>query len=124
MCTLMQILNRRLLSNPGCSLSLFLQFLEALIGQYPQIEVSIRTSARHLQAVQEVFVHAVKVVLYPKPPLLDAATGRLTTPCVKALLRIFLMCDHDGVSAVVALPLDSTHPKLLHHRTEAMRLAL
>jgi hypothetical protein len=31
-------------------------------------------------------------VLYPKAPLLDATTGRLTTPCVKALLRIFLMC--------------------------------
>jgi hypothetical protein len=37
-------------------------------------------------------------VLYPKAPLLDATTGRLTTPCVKALLRIFLMCDIDGVS--------------------------
>jgi hypothetical protein len=37
-------------------------------------------------------------VLYPKAPLLDATTGRLTTPCVKALLRIFLMCDSDGVS--------------------------
>lgn len=36
-------------------------------------------------------------VLYPKAPLLDATTGRLTTPCVKALLRIFLMCDIDGV---------------------------
>jgi hypothetical protein len=41
---------------------------------------------------------AIKTVLYPKAPLLDATTGRLTTPCVKALLRIFLMCDSDGVS--------------------------
>lgn len=39
------------------------------------------------------------------PPLYDslartharAVTGRLTTPCVKALLRIFLMCDLDQV---------------------------
>jgi hypothetical protein len=42
-------------------------------------------------------LQGIKTVLYPKAPLLDAATGRLTTPCVKALLRIFLMCDHDGV---------------------------
>lgn len=44
------------------------------------------------------FYHALKTVLYPKAPLLDSATGRLTSPCVKALLRIFLMCDADGVS--------------------------
>jgi hypothetical protein len=31
----------------------------------------------------------------PPPPV----TGRLTTGCVKALLRIFLMCDHDQVGA-------------------------
>jgi hypothetical protein len=38
--------------------------------------------------------------MYPKAPLLDATTGRLTTACVKALLRIFLMCDRDGVRCV------------------------
>jgi hypothetical protein len=45
----------------------------------------------------------VLAVLYPKAPLLDATTGRLTTPCVKALLRIFLMCDIDGVSTAQQL---------------------
>lgn len=72
--------------------------LEHLIQSHPAVEVSIRTSARQLRGAQDCFYHAAKCVLYPKAPLLDAATGRLTTPCVKALLRIFLMCDTDGVS--------------------------
>ena len=46
------------------------------------------------------FYHAVKTVLYPKAPLLDGGSGRLTTGCVKALLRIFLMCDTDGDGAL------------------------
>jgi Ras family protein T1 len=75
--------------------------MEQLISSFSQIEVSISTSAKHLRAVQAVFYHALKTVLYPKAPLLDSATGRLTTPCVKALLRIFLMCDADGVSGRV-----------------------
>lgn len=74
--------------------------LEQLIQRHPAVEVSIRTSARQLRGAQDCFYHAAKCVLYPKAPLLDAATGRLTTPCVKALLRIFLMCDTDGVSIV------------------------
>jgi len=52
-----------------------------------------------ISAVKELCcaVACCPAVLYPKAPLLDATTGRLTTPCVKALLRIFLMCDIDGV---------------------------
>lgn len=52
---------------------------------------------------QEVFYHAIRAVLYPKAPLLEAFTGRLTTPCVKALLRIFLMCDLDQVCVVCSV---------------------
>lgn len=71
--------------------------MESLIREFPVIEVSIRTSSRKLRSVLDVFYQGIKTVLYPKAPLLDATTGRLTTPCVKALLRIFLMCDADGV---------------------------
>lgn len=39
------------------------QSLEALIVSYPVIEVSLRTSARHLRNVQDVFYHAVGVTL-------------------------------------------------------------
>uniref|UniRef100_A0A383VCR8 Mitochondrial Rho GTPase n=1 Tax=Tetradesmus obliquus TaxID=3088 RepID=A0A383VCR8_TETOB len=76
------------------------EFMEGLIREFPVIEVSIRTSSRKLRSVLDVFYQAIKTVLYPKAPLLDATTGRLTTPCVKALLRIFLMCDSDGDGAL------------------------
>lgn len=76
------------------------EFMESLIREFPVIEVSIRTSSKKLRSVLDVFYQAIKTVLYPKAPLLDAATGRLTTPCVKALLRIFLMCDLDGDGAL------------------------
>ncbi|KAI8463172.1 MAG: hypothetical protein J3K34DRAFT_527193 [Monoraphidium minutum] len=74
--------------------------LESLISAHPSLEVSIRCSAKEMTSVGEVFYHALKAVLYPKGPLLEPATGRLTTPCVKALLRIFLMCDDDQDGAL------------------------
>ncbi|KAI8466496.1 MAG: hypothetical protein J3K34DRAFT_460850 [Monoraphidium minutum] len=76
------------------------QAMESLIATFPALEVSIRCSAKEMRSVAEVFYHAIKAVLYPKGPLLEAATGRLTTPCVKALLRIFLMCDLDQDGAL------------------------
>lgn len=76
------------------------EVMEALISSYSSLEVSIRCSAREMRSVGEVFYHALKAVLYPKAPLLEAQSGRLTTPCVKALLRIFLMCDADQDGAL------------------------
>ncbi|GBF89351.1 hypothetical protein Rsub_02229 [Raphidocelis subcapitata] len=81
-------------------LSVLREAMEVLISTYSTLEVSIRCSAREMRSVGEVFYHAIRAVLYPKAPLLEAFTGRLTTACVKALLRIFLLCDSDQDGAL------------------------
>lgn len=70
--------------------------LDALIQRYDNFEVCLRCSARQLQRVQEVFLHAVNMVLYPMRPLFDKMTHRLQPLCVKALSRVFRLCDRDG----------------------------
>ncbi|GBF95707.1 hypothetical protein Rsub_08689 [Raphidocelis subcapitata] len=74
--------------------------MEGMVAEHPSLEVAIKCSAAEGRGVGDVFYHALKAVLFPKAPLLDAATGRLTTACVKALLRIFLMCDADQDGAL------------------------
>ncbi len=51
--------------------------------------------AKKLQFVGEVFYYALKTVLYPMAPLYDPETQSLKPLCVRALKRIFLMCDKD-----------------------------
>lgn len=87
--------------------------LEALVASHANLEVAIRCSALaggdrsggggHSGGIgrgggaADVFSHALAAALHPRAPLLDAATGRPTGACVRALLRIFLLCDADGV---------------------------
>lgn len=45
--------------------------------------------------VPEVFYYAQKAVLHPTAPLFDQETQSLQSRCVRALKRIFILCDHD-----------------------------
>jgi hypothetical protein len=45
--------------------------------------------------VAEVFYYAQKAVLHPTAPLFDQETQNLKPRCVRALKRIFILCDHD-----------------------------
>lgn len=45
--------------------------------------------------VPEVFYFALKAVLHPVDPLFDYKRHGLTDPCVRALRRIFILCDQD-----------------------------
>lgn len=64
-----------------------------------EIETCLECSAEKLVFVGEVFYYALKAVVHPTGPLFDATAqggqGALTPLCVKALKRIFLMCDTD-----------------------------
>jgi Ras family protein T1 len=71
------------------------QQLANLIDQWKEVEVCLQCSSRKLSNVIEVFSHAQKAVLHPTGPLYDAATGQLKPACVRALKRIFLLCDLD-----------------------------
>ena len=66
-----------------------------------EIETCLECSAEKLVFVGEVFYYALKAVVHPTGPLFDATAqggqGALTPLCVKALKRIFLMCDLDRV---------------------------
>lgn len=50
--------------------------------------------------IPEVFYYAQKAVLHPTGPLFDQETQTLKDQCVRALKRIFILCDHDRDGAL------------------------
>jgi Ras family protein T1 len=50
--------------------------------------------------VPEVFYYAQKAVLHPTAPLFDQETQTLKPRCVRALKRIFILCDNDRDGAL------------------------
>ena len=66
-----------------------------IVKAYPQIETCMECSAKKLQYVGEVFYYALKAVLYPMAPLYDPENQTLQPLCIRALKRIFSLCDKD-----------------------------
>ncbi|XP_052731377.1 mitochondrial Rho GTPase 2 isoform X2 [Vigna angularis] len=87
----------------GCKLDLRnenqLVSLESLttniMQQFTEIVTCVECSAVTLYQVPEVFYFALKAVLHPVDPLFDYKRHGLTDPCVRALRRIFILCDQD-----------------------------
>ncbi|XP_061358130.1 mitochondrial Rho GTPase 2-like isoform X2 [Gastrolobium bilobum] len=87
----------------GCKLDLRdenqLVSLESLtrhiMQQFPEIVTCIECSAATLYQVPQVFYFAQNAVLHPVDPLFDYERNALTDRCVRALRRIFVLCDHD-----------------------------
>lgn len=50
--------------------------------------------------IPEVFYYAQKAVLHPTGPLFDQESQTLKPRCVRALKRIFILCDHDRDGAL------------------------
>lgn len=50
--------------------------------------------------IPEVFYYAQKAVLHPTAPLFDQEQQVLKPRCVRALKRIFILCDHDRDGAL------------------------
>jgi Ras family protein T1 len=48
-----------------------------------------------LLQVAEVFYYAQKAILHPTAPLFNQESLTLKPRCVRALKRIFILCDHD-----------------------------
>lgn len=53
-----------------------------------------------LLKILEVFYYAQKAVLHPTAPLFDQESQTLKPRCVRALKRIFILCDHDRDGAL------------------------
>ncbi|OIW05016.1 hypothetical protein TanjilG_06428 [Lupinus angustifolius] len=73
--------------------------LETIMPQLLQhskyIATCIECSAYTLYQVPEVFYFAQKAVLHPLDPLFDHESQALTDQCVRALRRIFVLCDRN-----------------------------
>ncbi|KAK1428278.1 hypothetical protein QVD17_17109 [Tagetes erecta] len=97
----------------GCKLDLrdehFPMSLELVMApimqQFREIETCIECSAANLVQVPEVFYHAQKAVLHPTAPLFDQETQTLKPRCIRALKRIFILCDHDMMVKCFNAPL-------------------
>nr|XP_043620249.1 mitochondrial Rho GTPase 1-like [Erigeron canadensis] len=68
--------------------------------EYREIETWIECSAANLVQVTDVFYYAQKAVLHPTAPLYDQETQTLKPRCIRALKRVFTLCDHDMDSAL------------------------
>lgn len=76
------------------------QVMSPIMQQFREIETCIECSACRLIQVPEVFYYAQKAVLHPTAPLFDQETQTLKPRCVRALKRIFILCDSDGDGAL------------------------
>ncbi|KAJ0054408.1 hypothetical protein Pint_03339 [Pistacia integerrima] len=97
----------------GCKLDLRSEHLavslEEVMGpimqQFREIETCVECSATTMIQVPDVFYYAQKAVLHPTGPLFDHDSQGLKQRCVRALKRIFILCDQDmdGVLSDVEL---------------------
>ncbi|KAL1312223.1 hypothetical protein HN51_038816 [Arachis hypogaea] len=71
------------------------RLMNQLLQQFKEIVTCIECSAVTLYQVPEVFYFAQKAVLHPIDPLFDQESQALTDRCVRALRRIFVLCDRD-----------------------------
>ncbi|KAF9618858.1 hypothetical protein IFM89_002726 [Coptis chinensis] len=76
------------------------QVMSPIMQQFREIETCIECSAKNLIQVPEVFYYAQKAVLHPTGPLFDQETQTLRPRCVRALKRIFILCDQDRDGAL------------------------
>lgn len=71
------------------------QVMAPIMQQFREIETCLECSAANFVQVPEVFYYAQKAVLHPTGPLFDQDTQTLKPRCIRALKRIFILCDHD-----------------------------
>ncbi|XP_007050628.2 PREDICTED: mitochondrial Rho GTPase 2 isoform X1 [Theobroma cacao] len=71
------------------------QVMAPIMQQFREIETCIECSSATLIQVPDVFYYAQKAVLHPTAPLFDQEKQSLKPRCIRALKRIFMLCDHD-----------------------------
>uniref|UniRef100_A0A7N0TLT9 Mitochondrial Rho GTPase n=1 Tax=Kalanchoe fedtschenkoi TaxID=63787 RepID=A0A7N0TLT9_KALFE len=70
--------------------------MSPVMQRFRRIETCIECSAATQVQVPEVFFYAQKAVLHPTAPLYNQETLSLKPRCMRALKRIFTLCDQDG----------------------------
>ncbi|KAM9927531.1 hypothetical protein OXX80_010261, partial [Metschnikowia pulcherrima] len=66
-----------------------------LINEFKEIEACVRCSAKSNINVVEVFYLCQRAVTHPISPIFDSKEGNLKPAAVKALRRVFFLCDAD-----------------------------
>ncbi|CAL8097009.1 unnamed protein product [Calicophoron daubneyi] len=67
-----------------------------IMSEFSEVETCIECSAKTMLNLSETFWFAQKAVLYPTTPLYDPERKELTSACVRALTRVFRICDTDN----------------------------
>ncbi|XP_048532330.1 mitochondrial Rho GTPase 1 isoform X2 [Triticum urartu] len=86
------------------------QTMAPIMQSFREIETCIECSALRQIQVPEVFYYAQKAVLHPTAPLFDQEAQSLKPRCVRALKRIFILCDHDRDGALSDVELNDFQP--------------
>ena len=79
-----------------------LQLIQAVLSEYKHIETFLESSAKKQQSVPDIFYYAIKSVVHPAEPLVEFSSAALRPLCVKAVKRIFLLCDENQVETTTA----------------------
>ncbi|KAL0856163.1 hypothetical protein Bca101_061316 [Brassica carinata] len=90
------------------------EVMAPIMNQFREIETCIECSALKQLQAQEVFYYAQKTVIHPTAPLFDQETQTLKPRCVRALKRIFILCDHDKDGALSEAELNAFQVKCFH----------
>ncbi|KAL0642802.1 hypothetical protein Bca4012_041092 [Brassica carinata] len=90
------------------------EVMAPIMHQFREIETCIECSALKQLQAQEVFYYAQKTVIHPTAPLFDQETQTLKPRCVRALKRIFILCDHDKDGALSEAELNAFQVKCFH----------
>ncbi|KAJ0253126.1 Mitochondrial Rho GTPase 1 [Hirschfeldia incana] len=90
------------------------ELMAPMMNQFREIETCIECSALKQLQAQEVFYYAQKTVLHPTAPLFDQDTQALKPRCVRALKRIFILCDHDKDGTLSEAELNAFQVKCFH----------
>ncbi|XP_059456961.1 mitochondrial Rho GTPase 1-like isoform X2 [Corylus avellana] len=88
--------------------------MSPITEQFREIDTGIECSALKLRRIPEVFYCAQKAVLNPTGPLLNHKTLVLRPRCVRALKRIFILCDHDRDGALSDAELNDFQVKCMN----------
>ncbi|XP_058774841.1 mitochondrial Rho GTPase 1-like [Vicia villosa] len=85
--------------------------MSPLMQQFCEIEAYIECSVLGCFQVFEVFFLAQKAALYPTNPLYDKESKTLKPRCIRALKRVFILCDHDKDGALSDVELNDFQVK-------------
>lgn len=91
------------------------QQIVALLQRFKFVRHCIKTSAKTLLNVNDIFVKTQEAVLFPIWPLYDLTDGAITNICKKAFIRVFRMFDSDKDGLLSDLELCNFQARFFKH---------